>query len=260
LTGDNPRVLELRRRVHADPASIAFAQLAEECRRKGDNDEAVAICRAGLAYHPDYLSARVTLGRALVELGRLDEAQTELTLVLTLAPDNLAANRAIAEMYQLRGQLSEALVHYKRALELAKHDPDLEHQVERIENVVSPPPRPAPQRESTPTAIEDLFDFDTLLEQLGGGTKPKAESTPPPMTAPAIAVAPRALDAVELVEDDSDPFSRLERQLRDSDEQRGYDEVVASAPDERAMDQRVMAELEDWLSAIIIDREQRPSA
>jgi len=257
LTGDNPRVLELRRRVHADPASIAFAQLAEERRRKGDNEEAVAICRAGLAYHPDYLSARVTLGRALVELGRLDEAQTELTLVLTLAPDNLAANRAIAEMYQLRGQLSEALVHYKRAL--AKYDPDLEHQVERIENVLSPPPPPAPKTESTPTAIEDLFDFDALLEQLGGGTKPKAESTPPPTTTPVIAVAPSSLDAVELVEDDSDPFSRLERQLRDSDEQRGYDEVVA-APDERAIDQRVMAELEDWLSEIIVDREQRPSA
>ena len=140
MSGDNPRVLELRRRVQADPASIAFAQLAEECRRSGDNDEAVGICRAGLAFHPDYLSARVTLGRALVELGRLDEAQTELKIVLDLAPDNLPANRAIAEMYQLRGKMPDALIHYKRALELAKYDPDLEHQVERIENVVSPHP------------------------------------------------------------------------------------------------------------------------
>ncbi len=255
MTGDNPRVLELRRRVHADPASIAFAQLAEECRRKGDNDEAVGICRAGLGYHPGYLSARVTLGRALVELGRLDEAQTELMLVLTLAPDNLAANRAIAEMCQSRGQLSDALVHYKRALELAQHDPDLEH---RIENVVSPPPPPAPKQASTPTAIEDLFDFDTLLEQLGGHTQSKAESTLPLMA--PVMVTPSPIDAVDLVEDDSDPFSRLERQLRDSDEQRGYEDVVAGAPDERAIDQRVTAELEDWLLAIIIDRQQRPSA
>jgi tetratricopeptide (TPR) repeat protein len=135
VAGDNPRVQELRRRVQADPASIAFAQLAEECRRSGNTEEAVGICRAGLAYHPDYLSARVTLGRALVELGRLDEAQTELSLVLAQAPDNLPANRAIAEMYQTRGQLADALVHYKRALELAKYDPDLEHQVERIANV-----------------------------------------------------------------------------------------------------------------------------
>jgi tetratricopeptide (TPR) repeat protein len=259
VSSENPHILELRRRVQTDPASIAFAQLAEEYRRNGANEEAVGICRAGLAYHPDYLSARVTLGRALVELGRLDEAHTELTRVLTLAPDNLAANRAIAEMYRLRGQLSEALLHYRRALDLAKHDPDLEHQVERIENVVSPPSTPPAATQSTSIAIEELFDFDRLLEQLGGGTI-KSEPTPPAPTAPSIAVTPSPFDTVELVEDDGDPFSRLERQLRDSEERRDYEEVVASAPDERAIDQRVMAELEAWLSAIVIDREQPPSA
>lgn len=257
MSSEHPRILELRRRVQTDPASIAFAQLAEEYRRKGHNEEAVGICRAGLAYHPDHLSARVTLGRALVELGRLDEAHTELTRVLTLAPDNLAAHRAIAEMYQLRGQLSEALLHYRRALDLAKHDPDLEHQVERLENVVSPPPPPNATTQSTSIAIEELFDFDRLLEQLGGGTI-KSEATPP--MAPSIAVTPSAFDVVELVEDDSDPFSRLERQLRDSEERRDYEAVVASASDERAIDQRVMAELEQWLSAIVIDRGQAPSA
>jgi tetratricopeptide (TPR) repeat protein len=260
MSADNPRVLELRRRVQADPASIAFAQLAEECRRSGDTDEAVAVCRAGLAFHPDYLSARVTLGRALVELGRLEEAQTELKLVLNLAPDNLPANRAIAEMYQTRGQMAEALVHYKRALELAKYDPDLEHQVERIANVVSPSPPPAPKVETTPTAIEDLFDFDTLLEQLGGRTKPKDESTAP-QSAPAAPVipVPSVLDTVELHEDPGDPFSVLERQLRDTEELRPYEQIAhVSEEDER--DQRMLAELEDWLSAIVSDRDHRPSA
>jgi hypothetical protein len=41
-----------------DPASIAFAQLAEECRRAGHNQEAVDVCRAGLELHPGYLSAQ----------------------------------------------------------------------------------------------------------------------------------------------------------------------------------------------------------
>ena len=141
MSGDNPRLLELRRRVQADPASIAFAQLAEECRRAGDNDEAVGVCRAGLAHHPAYLSARVTLGRALTELGRLDEAHTELAIVLDTAPDNLAANRAMAEIFQQRAQMPEALAYYQKALQLAQDDPDLEHAVERIENVVSPPAR-----------------------------------------------------------------------------------------------------------------------
>ena len=286
MAGDNPRVQELRRRVQADPASIAFAQLAEECRRSGSTEEAVDICRAGLAYHSDYLSARVTLGRALVELGRLDEAHTELSLVLAQAPDNLPANRAIAELYQTRGQLSEALVHYKRALELAKYDPDLEHQVERIANVVSPPPPAPPKVETTPTAVEDLFDFDTLLEQLGGRTQPKSEvpkvpgvpevpevpgvhkvhgvpevhKVPEVLGVPHVRVASE-LDAVELREDDGDPFSLLERQLRETNERAPAPIIVRDDNTiERQRDQRVMAELEEWLSVIVADRAHRPSA
>ena len=47
---------------------VRFAQLAEELRRSGELQEAVDICQSGLAIHPGYLSARVTLGRALLEL------------------------------------------------------------------------------------------------------------------------------------------------------------------------------------------------
>jgi tetratricopeptide (TPR) repeat protein len=101
---DNPRIDELRRRVQKDPASIAFAQLAEEHRRAGQYQESVRVCRAGLESHPTYLSARVTLGRALIELGQYDEAQTELEYVLRAAPENLAAIRGLADIHQRRGE------------------------------------------------------------------------------------------------------------------------------------------------------------
>jgi len=97
---DNPRIEDLRRRVLKDPASIAFAQLAEEYRRAGDCEEAVRVCEAGLAQHPAYLSARVTLGRALFELDRLDDARTEFLRVLDAAPDNLIAVGKLAEIHQ----------------------------------------------------------------------------------------------------------------------------------------------------------------
>jgi tetratricopeptide (TPR) repeat protein len=116
----------------ADPASIAFAQLAEEYRRAGNFHEAVRYCRNGLARHPGYLSARVTLGRALTELDVLDEASHEFELVLKSAPDNLAAIRGLAEIHQRRGELQRALDFYKRALALARFDPDLEETVSRI--------------------------------------------------------------------------------------------------------------------------------
>ena len=105
---DNPRLEALRRRVEKDPASIAFAQLAEEYRRGGDYQQAIAICREGLTRHPGYLSAQVTLGRALIELGQFDEARRELEAVVSVAPDNLAAIRALAEIHQHLGETETA--------------------------------------------------------------------------------------------------------------------------------------------------------
>ena len=75
---DNPRIDELKRRVQQDPSSIAFAALADEYRRAGLFHDAVETCRAGLQRHPAYVSARVTLGRALMELGEFQEAAEHL--------------------------------------------------------------------------------------------------------------------------------------------------------------------------------------
>ena len=57
------RIDELRRRLERDPASRLFAQLAEEHRKAGNHAEAVRVARTGLAQHPSYASARLTLGR-----------------------------------------------------------------------------------------------------------------------------------------------------------------------------------------------------
>lgn len=148
--GENPRIQDLRRRVEHDPASIAFAQLAEEYRRAGNYDEAVRVCRTGLAQHPTYLSARVTLGRALLELGHADLAQTELEYVLHVAPDNLAAIRALAEIHQRRGDLDEALKQFNTAHALARDE-----------------------------MLPDLPDFDRALEELDALTLDLTFALPP---------------------------------------------------------------------------------
>src|SRR4051812_430430 len=104
---ENPRIDELRRRVQADPASIAFAALAEEFRRTGRYDDAIETCRAGLQRHPAYLSARVTLGRALIEAGEYEAARDELQTVLRSAPENLAAIRGLAQINERLGHSTE---------------------------------------------------------------------------------------------------------------------------------------------------------
>lgn len=123
---DHDRIDDLRRRVQQEPASIAFAQLAEEYRRTGQNREAVDTCRAGLALHPEYLSARVTLGRALLAMDLPADAVSELTMVLSSAPENLAALRALAEAHRRMDNLTEALGLFTRASRLAPNDPEIE--------------------------------------------------------------------------------------------------------------------------------------
>ena len=129
---ESARIESLRRRVQQDPSSIAFAQLAEEYRRAGELQEAVDTARGGLKIHPAYHSARVTLGRALVELRKFEDAQRELEQVLKSAPENLAAIKALAEAHHRQGSLVEALAQYRAALVIARHDPDIEQTVREL--------------------------------------------------------------------------------------------------------------------------------
>jgi predicted Zn-dependent protease len=119
---DSPRIEELRRRVQADPASIAFAALAEEFRRVRRFEEAIETCRTGLQRHPSYLSARVTLGRALLETGQFEAAREELDYVLRAAPENLAAIRALAEIHARQRHAPEGFEHYDHVLQNAARE------------------------------------------------------------------------------------------------------------------------------------------
>lgn len=82
-----------------DADTPAFGGIAERYRRAGDLDKAVALCREGLKKFPDQISGRVTLGWALLDQGKYDEAQVELEYALKRAPDNLAAIRGLAELH-----------------------------------------------------------------------------------------------------------------------------------------------------------------
>ncbi len=261
---ENSRIADLRRRVQKDPASIAFAQLAEECRRAGEYQESIDICRAGLEIHPGYLSARVTLGRALVELGQLDEAQVELSRVLESAPENLAAIRGLAEIHHRRGNLAEALAQYRAALLLARNDPDLEETIADLSRQIEPA-KPAPSGGLTLQHMQD-----ELLKHAPPPPKaPAAQVAPPPpkaAPAPEVPPAPKPDPSVRLqadtpIEAEFREFDRGFRRRADTPARPQSHEAAAKAgsltapADDRAM--RTVAALEQWLAAIHVSRQQR---
>lgn len=165
---DSPRIRELRRRIQQDPASLAFAPLAEELRRAGRLAEAVQTCRTGLARHPEYASARATLGRALLDQGELDAALDELSAVLAVAPEHLAALRGLAEIHHRQGRSGEALAACRRALDLAREDADLVRLAAELEQAVPAGEAPAAATSDAPGGQRDvvLRQLERFLDRI----------------------------------------------------------------------------------------------
>jgi tetratricopeptide (TPR) repeat protein len=128
------RIDDLRRRLQRDPGSRLFAQLAEELRRAGEVDEAISVARAGLERHPAYPSARLTLGRALLDAGDAASARDELESALRGAPDNIRASRLLGEALESLGELGAALDRYRATLEMTPGDGQVERRVRALES------------------------------------------------------------------------------------------------------------------------------
>lgn len=126
------RIDELRRRLERDPGSRLFAQLAEEYRKAGNQTEAIRVARAGLSHHPSYPSARVTLGRALLEAGDPGGAKTELELALREAPDNILASRFLGQALEAQGDFEAALERHSATLRMVPGDRLLESQIRSL--------------------------------------------------------------------------------------------------------------------------------
>ena len=167
---DQKRLDELRRRVENDPASIAFAAFAEQLSKAGEYEKAVRVCRAGLEHHPTYLSARVTLGRAHLELRQYPEARTELEYVLHAAPDNLLA-------LKFMNALQERIDGLNAAATAAPEAPAVERAPGSRPNLsfataaaAMPPAAPAPTLEPNPAsgpehpAVGELQRWQSRIE------------------------------------------------------------------------------------------------
>ena len=163
--------------------------------------DAVDVCRAGLGVHPGYVSARVTLGRALSALHQYEPAQQELEQVLQSAPENLAALRGLADVLQRQGELDQSLAQYRAALALVRHDPDLEQTIAELERQLSSSDDvakhtpsgaiPISVAEAPPTAVTSVDSADSAAERERAGALAAIAALEQLLTAVHVARAQR---------------------------------------------------------------------
>jgi tetratricopeptide (TPR) repeat protein len=109
-------------RLARDPASLAFAQLADLYRKAGRTREAVALCRDGLARYPHYTTARLILAKALAADGQLAAALVELNAILEMSPKDVQCHRLASEVHRRLGHIDDAVTHLEAAAELDPGD------------------------------------------------------------------------------------------------------------------------------------------
>src|SRR2546427_304413 len=109
-------------RLARDPASLAFAQLADLYRKAGRTRQAVAVCRNGLLRYPHYTTARLILVKALAAEGQLEPALAEIGAILEVNPNDLQCHRLAAEIHRRLGHIDRAVTHLEAAVRLDPGD------------------------------------------------------------------------------------------------------------------------------------------
>jgi tetratricopeptide (TPR) repeat protein len=114
--GTAARIEELRKKFEENPRRY-FAPLANEYRKSGDLEQAIAICRDHLADQPTHMSGHIVFGQALFESAQLAEAQEVFTQALALDPENLIALRHLGDIARAQGESGAARAWYQRVLD-----------------------------------------------------------------------------------------------------------------------------------------------
>src|SRR5215217_6054600 len=96
----SPRIEELRKKFEDNPRRY-FAPLANEYRKAGDLEQAIALCRTHLKDQPTHMSGHIVFGQALFESGQHDEARQVFEAALALDPENLIALRHLGDIARL---------------------------------------------------------------------------------------------------------------------------------------------------------------
>jgi tetratricopeptide (TPR) repeat protein len=253
----SPRIEELRQKFHENPRRY-FAPLANEYRKAGDPEQAIAICRAHLTQQPGHMSGHVVYGQALYDAGRIDEANTVFRQALALDPENMIVLRHLGDIARQRGEIEEARSWYSRALDGDPQDTEVAAYLAELTEplVVSEPENaPAPAREPEvaqsvqppldeiaesvpPEPVAEAADtsFDSTFDELivdEGIDQPVAQTAPAEEESPYLE-EPRSFAEEPLIEEPQVEEPVAETRAAEEQGPVAQEEAPEEAPPEEA--------------------------
>jgi len=170
----------LTARLAEEPGSLAFLELAEALRRRGQLDAAYKVARGGLTRYPGLADAHDLMARVLSDQGDLAGAFDAWASALQLDPMRTSALKGIAFLYFKAGDPAAARAHLERALEVDPDDASVRQALARVSGelrrggAVAPPtpdapaepaefePAPSPAPEPTAQGSRAPGPFDAM--------------------------------------------------------------------------------------------------
>jgi tetratricopeptide (TPR) repeat protein len=140
----------LTARVAEEPSSLAFLDLGEALRQRGQLDAAYKVARGGLARYPALADAHDLIGRILGDQGDLAGAFDAWVEALRFDPMRIGALKGIAFLYFRAGDIPAAVEHLERAAEIDPDDVSIIQAVARVRQGAAPERHAAVSQSPTP--------------------------------------------------------------------------------------------------------------
>ncbi len=183
---------KLREKVEKDPNSKLFVPLAEEYRKEGMLDEAIGVLLKGVENQPGYMSARVSLGKIYLEKGMPLEARAEFENVVHAIPDNLYAQKKLAEIYRDTGERELAIKSFRTVLKLNAMDEEALISLRGLEDNED-------DQSELSVAVADQDRTETVLSEAESYFEEESEEAPSDFM-PAEEQGAAAMDADDALE------------------------------------------------------------
>ena len=188
----------LTARVADEPTSLAFLELAEALRRRGQLEAAGKVARGGLSRYPGLADAHDLMARILSDQGDLAGAFDAWADALRLDPMRTGALKGIAFLYFRAGDAPAAIEHLQRAAEVDPDDISIAQALARVRRESR-----GPALAIAPEPAGEDWATDAHLPADGAPLEAQAPSLPEPR--PTVQASPRPQ-----TDESESPFAALD--------------------------------------------------